>query len=159
LKYLWFRASRVLEFDISSILRFKNLKGIRLEKFTIKKFQFAPFCKLSDLDFKEIEIDANSLDLIFIHSRFKELWLKDITINGILKFNNSFQNLSRAVICRLNSSINFNRIFKAIGGSANTLTDLNVRFQTHEDIESNIEILKRLTKLKSLTSETYPEVT
>jgi hypothetical protein len=148
LERLHFDSPHVLEFDISSILRFRNLKSICLDTFAIQKIQSAPFAKLSRLALYKIQIDADSLDLIFIHSRFIiELILHEITTNGNLNFNTSFQNLNRIKIYGLNS-INFNRIFKAIRGSTNTLVALYVRFPTREEIDSNVEILQRLTKLK-----------
>jgi hypothetical protein len=157
LETLWLKAQYVLEIDLSLILRFINLKDIRLQNFVIKQIQLTPVAELSSLDLLDIQIDANSLDLIFIHSRFiNKLGLYDITINGILNFNTSFQNINRAAICGLNSSINFNRIFKAIGGSENTLNYLRVHFPTKE-IESNSK-LERFINLNYLICDVYPKV-
>jgi hypothetical protein len=146
-----------LEFDISSILRFKNLKSIYLENYIIKEIQSIPLAKLSDLYLEKLEISAKSLDLLFIHSELTSLNLSHITITGNLKFNNSFQNLIDATILGLNA-IDFNRIFKAIGGSSKTLTDLNVHFPSHKEYESNVEILQRLSKLELFRCKILREV-
>jgi hypothetical protein len=143
------------EFEITSILRFKNLKSIELIGFIIKPIQLVPFANLSKLKFIDIEIHAKSLDIIFVHSKFiTDLNLNCINItNGYLNFNNSFQNL-RSVILQnrwvVMNPNNINSIIKAIGGSANTLTFLLIGFLYHEHIDSNLEILKRLTNLQHL---------
>jgi hypothetical protein len=161
LKTLSFYAPQVLEFDISAILRFKNLKYIWLENFAIKQIQGTPFTELSNLSLSEIQIDAKSLDLIFIHSKFiTHLYLQNITTSGILNFNTSFQNLTRVSIYGYYSltSNNFKRVFKAIEGSANTLTELAVNFPNPEELQSYVETLRRLTHLRNLDCDILREV-
>jgi hypothetical protein len=161
LKKLSFSATHVLEFDISSILRFKNLKDIWLINFYIKQIQLVPFAEFSDLSLKDLQIDAKSLDLIFIQSRFiTQLYLRNIRTSGNLNFNTSFQNLKQVLFCgdySLTSS-NFKRLFKAIEGSANTLTELGVMFPNSEDIESYVDTLKRLTHLNYVNCDILREV-